>query len=111
MAQTVKNPPAMHDTRVQSLGREDPVKKGMATTPVFLPGEFLGQRSLAGYSPWGPKQSDNTEQLTHTQWIICLSSRGIGINSYLDPEECCVLTLFPPEVATNLRNKSRCPFK
>ena len=34
-------------------------------TPVFLPGEFHGQRSLVGYSPGGPKESDKTEQLTH----------------------------------------------
>ena len=33
-------------------------------TPVFLPGEFHGQRSLTGYSPWGHKESDTTEQLT-----------------------------------------------
>ena len=33
-------------------------------TPVFLPGGFHGQRSLAGYSPWGLKESDVTEQLT-----------------------------------------------
>ena len=33
--------------------------------PVFLPGEFHGPRSLAGYSPWGHKESDTTEQLTH----------------------------------------------
>ena len=33
-------------------------------TPIFLPGEFHGQRSLAGYSPWGRKESDSTEQLT-----------------------------------------------
>ena len=32
--------------------------------PVFLPGESHGQRSLAGYSPWGGKESDTTEQLT-----------------------------------------------
>ena len=31
-------------------------------TPVFLPGESYGQRSLAGYSPWGHKDSDTTEQ-------------------------------------------------
>ena len=30
-------------------------------TPVFLPGEFHGQRSLVGYSPWGHKESDTTE--------------------------------------------------
>ena len=33
-------------------------------TLVFLPGEFHGQRSLAGYSPWGCKESDTTKQLT-----------------------------------------------
>ena len=31
------------------------LEKGMATTPVFLPGEFYGQRSLVGSSPWGVK--------------------------------------------------------
>ena len=35
-------------------------------TPVFLPGKSPGQRSLAGYSSWGPKESDTTEQLTLT---------------------------------------------
>ena len=35
-------------------------------TPVFLPGESYGQRSLVGYSPWGLKESDTTEQLTMT---------------------------------------------
>ena len=33
-------------------------------TPVFLPEEFHGQRSLVGYSPWSCKESDMTEQLT-----------------------------------------------
>ena len=35
--------------------------------PVFLPREFHGQKSLAGYNPWGHKESDMTERLTHTQ--------------------------------------------
>ena len=43
---------------LQSLGQEDPLEKGIA---VFLPGEFHGQRSLAGYSPWGRKELDTTE--------------------------------------------------
>ena len=34
-------------------------------TPVFLPGEFHGQRSLAGNSPWDHKESNTTEHLTH----------------------------------------------
>ena len=36
----------------------------MTTTPVSLPREFYGQRNLAGYSPWDPKESDMTEHLT-----------------------------------------------
>ena len=51
VAQLVKSPPAMRETWVRSLGWEDPLEKGKAT-PVFLPGEFHGQRSLAGHSPW-----------------------------------------------------------
>ena len=35
-------------------------------SPVFLPGEFQGQRSLADYSSWGCTESDMTEQLTYT---------------------------------------------
>ena len=69
MAQTVKNPPAMQETRVRSLGWEDLLVKGMATTPLFLPRESHGQRSLAGYSPWGRKESDTTKQLSHFSMI------------------------------------------
>ena len=29
--------------------------------PIFLPGEYLGQRSLVGFSPWGHEESDTTE--------------------------------------------------
>ena len=63
MAQTVKHLSTMWETRVQSLGREDPLEKEMATTPVLLPGKSHGQRSLVGYSPWGRKESDTTERL------------------------------------------------
>ena len=41
-----------------------PWRREWQLTPVFLPGEFHGQRSLAGYSPWGCKELDITEQLT-----------------------------------------------
>ena len=53
VAQSVKNLPAMQETRVRSLDLEDPLEKEMATTPVFLSGKFSGQRSLVGYTPWG----------------------------------------------------------
>ena len=48
VARMVNNLPAMQETWVQSLGWEVPLEKRMATTPVFLPEESHGQRSLAG---------------------------------------------------------------
>ena len=51
VAQMIKNLPAMQETQVRVLGWEGPLEKGMETTPVFLPGEFHGQRNLMGYSP------------------------------------------------------------
>ena len=50
----VNNPPAnqeMPETQVQFLGWEDLMEEKMLTTPIFLPGEFLRQRSLAVYGP------------------------------------------------------------
>ena len=38
--------------------------KGIGNLPVFLPGKSHGQRILGGYSPWGPEESDMTEQLS-----------------------------------------------
>ena len=50
VAQMVKNLPAMQETRVQSLGWEDPLEgRAWQPTPVFLPGEFHVQWSLVGY--------------------------------------------------------------
>ena len=57
----VKNPPLMQKMRVQSLGREDPLEKEMATPSSTLAGKSHGQRSLASYSPWDHKESDTTK--------------------------------------------------
>ena len=49
---------------VQYLGQKDSLEEEMATQsiiPVFLPGEFHGQRRLVGHSPWGCKELDTTE--------------------------------------------------
>ena len=59
--QMVKILPAMQEIRVQSMTQEDPLEKEMSTIPVFLLGEFHGQRSLVGYSPWCQKESDTTK--------------------------------------------------
>ena len=72
VAQKVKNLPAMQETQVQSLSGEDPLKKEMATTPVFLPGEPHDWKSLVSYSPWGCKESDTTEQLFHFHFYLLI---------------------------------------
>ena len=52
VAQLEKNPPAMQESRVQSLGQEDLLEKKGQPTTEFLPGKSHGERSLEGYSPW-----------------------------------------------------------
>ena len=63
VAQTVTRLSTMRETRVRSLGREDPWRRKWQSTPVLLPGKSHGQKSLVGYSPWGCKESDTTERL------------------------------------------------
>ena len=60
VAQMIKNLPAMQETWVQSLGREDPLEKGMATYASILAWR-IPQRSLAGYSLWDRQELDTTE--------------------------------------------------
>ena len=60
MAQTLKNPPAMHKVWVQSLGWEDSLEKEMATHSSILAWEIL-QRSLVSDSPEGGTELDTTE--------------------------------------------------
>ena len=49
----VKNLLGIQNTWIQSLGGKIPWRRDWLPTSVFLPGEFHGQRSRAGYSPWG----------------------------------------------------------
>ena len=51
----IMNLAAMQETRVPSLGQEDPRRREWQPTPVFLPGKSGGQRSLAVHSSWGRK--------------------------------------------------------
>ena len=61
VAQRVKNPAGMQETRVQSLDWQDPWRREWQSTPIFLPGQSHGQRNLVGYSPWGRTESDKAE--------------------------------------------------
>ena len=57
----VKNPPAMQEMPVRSLGRKDPLQEEMSTHSSILAWRMHGQRSLVGCSPWGHKESDIAE--------------------------------------------------
>ena len=77
----VKNPPASvgHARDMCSI----PVGKILwrrkwRPTPVFLSGKFHGQRSLVGYSPWGHKESDTTEQTDRQKGAPGLEERRPG---------------------------------
>ena len=89
MAQIVKNMPA----NAGDLGsiktipglRRFPWRKECLTTPIFLPVKFHGQRSLVGYSPWGHKESDMTEQLklslSNMCTYICIHTLYYAVNT------------------------------
>ena len=62
----------MQETWVRSLGWEDPWGRAWQPPPAFLPGEFHGQRSLVGCSPWDCKESDTTERLSTAQHMAGL---------------------------------------
>ena len=65
----VKNPPA-NAGDIKQFGPwvgKIPWRRKWQPTPVFLPGESRGQRSLARYSPWGPEESEMTK-VTSNAW-------------------------------------------
>ena len=64
----VKNPPAMQETWVQSLGWEDPLEEGKATHSSVLAWR-IPWRSLTSYSSWGCKELDMTKQLSTAQHL------------------------------------------
>ena len=73
----------MQETQVQSLDWEDSQRREWPPTPVFLPGESYGQRSLVGYSPWGCKESDTTDVTRTFTFAVVLSLlRTVVITPY-----------------------------
>ena len=79
VAQMVKNPPVMQETRVWSLGWEDPLKKGMATRSSILARESHEWRSQVGYSLWGCRVGHNW--VTHYITANVLGkSRGLWVD-------------------------------
>ena len=72
VAQMVKNLPAMQETWVWSLVWEKS-PEGKSPTPVFLPEEFHGQKSLEGYSPWGRRVRHDWVTSTHRLLSPCFA--------------------------------------
>ena len=83
MAQMVKNPCAVKETRVQSLDREDPLEKGMATHSGILAWRIPWTGGLVGCTTWGRKESDMTEWLNTIGYyrvlsrVPCVYSRSV----------------------------------
>ena len=57
----------MQETWVRSMGQEDPLEKEMAIHSSILAWRIPWTEEPGSYSPWGCKESDTTEQRTHTQ--------------------------------------------
>ena len=81
--------PALQETQemqVWSLDWEDSLERKWQPTAVFLPGKFHGQKILAGYSPWGHKESDMTGH-THTWMTTATKSQVIETENRIDCQE------------------------
>ena len=72
-AQMVKNPPAMWEIWFWSLGWEDPLEEGMATHSTILAWRIPWTEEPCGYSQWGHKELDTTEQLNTAQQTGCVT--------------------------------------
>ena len=70
----------MQDIQVSTLGQEDSLEKKMAVHSNILTWER--QRSLAGYSPWGGKESNVTEQLSTNPHIDCKHIFNFFVSCY-----------------------------
>ena len=78
----VKNLPAMLETRLPSVGQEDPLQKGIATHFSIPAQRIPWTGSLVGYSPWGHKESDRAEGITlHLQLALALLFNVIWFSS------------------------------
>ena len=89
VVQLVKNRPAVQETRIRSLGQEDPLEKKWQPTPVFLLGEVHGQRSLVGYSP-GVAKTQLSVWACYTIAVWC-SLRGSSYHIFTLICLCCTI--------------------
>ena len=95
LAQMVKNLPIIRRPGFNPWVGKIPWRKEWQSTPVFLPGESHGQRSLTGYSPWGCRESDVTEQLTHCAWNRVVRLNKDSVVDVLHNLFCCYFCYKP----------------
>ena len=73
-----------------------PWRRKWLLIPVFLPGKSYGQRSLEGYSLWGPKMLDMTQQLNNSViFYISLTCFFFFFNHLLSPKRISAFDIFP----------------
>ena len=74
----------------------DPWRREWLPTPVFLPRESHGQKSLAGYSPWGRKESDTTERpnTTHRMDLSSIKNFSVSANQTVNIHFLCTILYY-----------------
>ena len=82
IVQLVKNLPAMQETGFDPWRRKIPWKEKWQPTPVSLPGEAHGQRSLADYSPWGCNSQTRHSDCTIHCHVSNIKQGPPTLNSY-----------------------------
>ena len=92
VAQKVKNPLAMQETQIWSLGPEEALEKEMAIHSGILVWRIPWTEKPTGYSPRGHKELDTTEWLTLFMWLLskiqqfCICVRNQAIDRNTDPQ-------------------------
>ena len=104
------------ETWVWSLGGEIPWRRRWQPSPVFLPGESNGQRSLAGYRPRGRKEVDMTERLPplpvlrspFQNWVSGQGTLSTGKNWMPQVPQCIQQATRPSLASSSSCHKPRC---
>ena len=87
---------------IPGLGRVPEVGNGRQPTPVFLPGKFHGQRSRAGYNPWG-----HESQTQLSDWVCARTHAHTHTHTHTHTE--CLLNFLFPTSLTNIRLRTLNP--
>ena len=95
------------ETPVQPLDQEVPWRRIGQLTLLLLPGEFHGQRSLAGYSPWGCKETDTTEH--RGRWNSGLASNSVSSGSRRNGPTICWIFCLVQWKTSSFHSTDLCP--